>query len=286
MFWLVTALSVHVAPHPELGRVHWLKDFEGARQRARSSGKPLLVLFDEVPGCATVRGFGADVLADAEVVELIESRFVPVVVLNNVGGSDRALLEAFGEPAFNNPVVRIVDAERRALAPRFEGPYTKAAFTAFLQSSPSPISLEMLTTSVHCFWECEARLGRIDAVRASRVGFVAGEEVVEVLFDPRRLSRQALLREAVRLDCAKRVFTRSEAEQREAAQVVGDAAVLTDQALSPSARDTKFYVKQAKCDVAGLTPLEATRLNAALRFGEPEGAQRSCKAKPEASVAR
>lgn len=34
----------------ELGRVPWLRDYATGLQTARASTKPLLVLFDEVPG--------------------------------------------------------------------------------------------------------------------------------------------------------------------------------------------------------------------------------------------
>jgi hypothetical protein len=34
----------------ELGLVHWRRGFDEAAAEARAAGKPLLVLFDEVPG--------------------------------------------------------------------------------------------------------------------------------------------------------------------------------------------------------------------------------------------
>ncbi len=34
----------------ELGEVHWLRGFEKALEKAKRSDKPLLVLFQEVPG--------------------------------------------------------------------------------------------------------------------------------------------------------------------------------------------------------------------------------------------
>ena len=35
---------------PELGMVHWSRDLDASLARARKSGKPVLVLFQEVPG--------------------------------------------------------------------------------------------------------------------------------------------------------------------------------------------------------------------------------------------
>jgi hypothetical protein len=34
----------------ELGRVKWHRDFEAAARQARETGKPILLLFQEVPG--------------------------------------------------------------------------------------------------------------------------------------------------------------------------------------------------------------------------------------------
>ena len=34
----------------ELGQVHWLRGFEKALEKAKKNDKPLLVLFQEVPG--------------------------------------------------------------------------------------------------------------------------------------------------------------------------------------------------------------------------------------------
>ena len=63
--------------------------------------------------------------------DLIELEFVPCVV-NNRGdrgglGENDATLELFGEPRLNNPVVRIVDGEGRALVPRLSGQWTPEA---------------------------------------------------------------------------------------------------------------------------------------------------------------
>ncbi|MDP3235078.1 MAG: thioredoxin family protein [Myxococcales bacterium] len=278
------ALALSAAPaHPELGRVAWLRDFDAAVMQAKVTKRPLLVLFDEVPGCETVRGFGRDVLSDSEVVSLVEQHFVAVAVFNNIGGADRKVLEAFGEPTWNNPVVRILDAELKPLAPRFSGPYAREPFLNLLRAAAglTATPLQTLTMSAHCFWECEARLGRLPAVKSSRVGFLEGAEVVEVVFDSSVLSREALWREASTLECATRVFTRSDAEQAAASQIVGARAFRTDAPLEPSAKDTKFYLKQAGRSEAGLTPTELTRMNAALRFGESaEAARASCQTKP------
>ena len=47
----MAALEASEAERPvELGAIDWLRDFDGALEQARKSGKPMLVLFQEVPG--------------------------------------------------------------------------------------------------------------------------------------------------------------------------------------------------------------------------------------------
>lgn len=261
---MLVALSLVLAAQPpELGKVPWERSFDVAVERARTSGKPLLVLFDEVPGCSTVLGFGESVLSDAEVVERITRDFVPVAVFNNVGGADAKVLASFNEPSWNNPVVRVVDAERRPLAPRFDGPYTKQAFLAVLAGAKP--QLEKATLSAACFWECEAKLGSLEAVRASRVGFLQGEEVVEVEFDPNLASRESFLAAARQLDCGERVYTRSADEQRMTSRVQGVKAIQTSEALRLSEKDTKYFLKASRREKANLSELERVRLNAKAR---------------------
>jgi len=37
-------------PAPELGSVNWQRDLNAAKQTSAESGKPLMLLFQEVPG--------------------------------------------------------------------------------------------------------------------------------------------------------------------------------------------------------------------------------------------
>lgn len=267
--------------HPELGRVSWSRDFEAARAQSRKTGRPMLVLFDEVPGCATVRGFGS-VLSNPALVARLERDFVPVAIFNNVGGEDRRVLEQFGEPSWNNPVVRVMNAELQPLAPRFSGPYTIDTFEKVLDGVvPAPArSVETLLVSAPCFWECEAQLGRLPAVRASRAGFIGGEEVVEVEFDRLVTSREAMIGEADRLQCATHVFAQSAAELTLARSIVGARAVSRKEPFRVSEKDTKYYLRQSPRAKEALSPLEQVRINAALRFGDdPEQARASCRTK-------
>ena len=65
--------------HRELGDVAWLRDYDYATALAAAHGKPVLLLFQKVPGCATCVHFGQDVLTHPLMVELIAERFVDLI---------------------------------------------------------------------------------------------------------------------------------------------------------------------------------------------------------------
>ncbi len=114
----------------ELGNVGWERSLDAGLAEAARSGRPVFLLFQEVPGCATCVGFGETVLSDPLMVEAIETEFVPVAIYNNRPGDDARVLKRFGEPPFNNPVVRFVDAEGRDLVPREPRVWSKRGIAA------------------------------------------------------------------------------------------------------------------------------------------------------------
>ena len=115
-----------VLPDPiELGAVRWRRSLEEGIRLAQASGQPILILFQEVPGCGTCRKYGDGPLSHPMIVEAIVDLFVPVAILNSRDGSDRMTLEAIGEAPRKNPVVRIINTNRKELAPRLSGDYTK-----------------------------------------------------------------------------------------------------------------------------------------------------------------
>ena len=56
----------------EVGKVAWGRDFDRASALAKTSGKPVLVLFQEVPGCKGCEKFGREVMSDPGIVKAIE----------------------------------------------------------------------------------------------------------------------------------------------------------------------------------------------------------------------
>lgn len=268
----------------ELGQVKWERDWDAAVARSRETGRPLLVLFDEVPGCHTCVSYGDSVLSHPLIVDAVESLFIPVAVYNNVDGADRKVLQSFGEPEWNNPVVRIMDHERRALTERLNGDYTvqglAAAMSVSLHEPPAYLALlareglprgevpERATFAMHCFWEGEAKLGAIDGVTGTTVGFLDGNEVVEVEFDPAQVSYMHLLQEAVRMQCAHRVYTRTEEQQDRAAPLLGERAVRTDDAIRRSTKDELYRLRHSTWQHVPMTRLQAMRINASIDSGK------------------
>lgn len=270
----------------ELGAVRWGRDYDAAVARSRASGRPVFLLFQEVPGCRTCVGFGESVLSHPLLVDAIEHEFVPLAILNNRGGDDREVLERFGEPAWNDPVVRFVDAEGRDLVPRAEGVWStggiatrmRAALEAARRSVPAYLEIAAAETSVqrvgravlqtHCFWEGEGCLGALPGVVATEAAWLGGFEVVSVRFDPAVVGYADLLRAAHAAGCASAVFARDAGELETARSIYPDAARLAPQApRAARAADQKRYLSATPLASLELTPLQQARVNAALANG-------------------
>jgi hypothetical protein len=109
----------------EVGDVRWGRDFDAALANSARTGKPVLVLFQEIPGCSGVKKFGRDVLTNPSLVKAMENEFIPVLVYNNrKGGMDEKLLKRFKEPSWNYQVIRFLDAEGYDIIPRKERVWT------------------------------------------------------------------------------------------------------------------------------------------------------------------
>lgn len=233
------------------------------------------MLFNEVPGCGNVLGYAQDVLSNPLVVDAIERHFVPVLVQNNTTGDDDARARArFGEPAWNNPVARIVDVDGHDLVPRVTHDrgalglaeamaaalYTSSSPRSSSSSSPSS-SLSLLleeqrglahsaeaTFGMSCFWEGEAALGAAAGVLETTPGFAAGE-AVRVRYDRRRFDPAAL---PVTLRPVTAPFTPS-----------------STRSDHKHALPSSWTARLGDLD---LTPLQATRANALAARGEDPAA--------------
>ena len=268
--------------HVELGDVHWLRNFERGQARSGSTGKPMFVLFQEIPGCQTCQDYGDKPLSHPLVVEAIEDLFVPVAVFNNREGTDAVILKRFQEPSWNNPVVRYLNADASDIIRRQDGVWTIAGtvdrmiqalnsadkevpdFLHLIQ--PTTGDLETAEFAMSCYWEGESRLGSLDGVISTRSGWRDGLEVVQVTFSPSQISYEKLLESAQSFDCASKVFAHTDEQLKIARAAVGEKAVRASGAMRDAkASDQKYYLSQTLYRHLPLTSAQATKINAIVK---------------------
>lgn len=248
--------------HEELGAVNWLRNFDEATNKAKKENKAVLILFQEVPGCATCRNYGHNVLSNPLMVEAIENEFIPLVIFNNKGGSDKAVLDKYNEPSWNNPVVRIVDANGKDIIKRVAADYSAkglhGAITNALQAQnkniPAYINIlgnELNTDKsmgeayykMYCFWSGEKHLGANPAVLTTKAGFINGSEVVKVAYDKNKISQADLDSYAASANCS----------------------ALPDKGNYRLANnDVHYYLQHSNYKYLPLTELQKTKINSAL----------------------
>ncbi len=266
----------------ELGRVPWLRSLEEARTLSRKNSKPILILFQEIPGCQTCRSYGTDVLSHPLLVETISDYFIPLAIHNNKPGEDKRVLDLFREPSWNNPVVRIVDADLLPVTDRISGNYSKHGLLTHINAAiiktgkriPAWLQLleeefladlkgtEKTYIGMYCFWSGEKNYGQIDGVVSTRAGFMGGSEVVEVEYRPDRISREQLIRRGKETGNADRIFV---ADEDPKIQVGGMET--RKQGTFREDPETKYYIYKSPYRHLPMTRLQAARVNAALGEG-------------------
>jgi Thioredoxin-like len=287
MILLLVFLAQAKAQQVELGKINWIRDFEQGLAKAKKEQKPVFLLFQEVPGCSTCQRYGQQVLSHPLIVEAIETLFVPVAIHNNKGGKDAEVLKYYNEPTWNNPVVRIVDAQRKNVVDRISGNYSPQivvqSMVAALNKSGKvvPPYLEILNEemtshylgtktaylSMYCFWTGEKELGKLHGVVKTEAGFMNGREVVALEYNPRLLSYEDLLKAGSQVKCADAAYTDETTEQAKAEKILGKGR---SKAKSAYRRDpeTKYYLYQSAYRAVPMTDLQATRANSLLARGQ------------------
>jgi hypothetical protein len=187
----------------ELGGVSWLRDLDVATEISKKSKKPILLFFQEIPGCSTCVNYGKDVLSHPLMVEVIENEFVPVLIHNNRSGYDEKVLKMFNEPPWNNPVSYFLNEKLESIIPKLENNYSPfslyAKITNTLQSLKKEVPLyfhllkkdlaiqyKQTITAMYetpCFWSGETTFAQHKAVYSTLPGFVGSKEVVQIEFD-------------------------------------------------------------------------------------------------------
>ena len=290
--WFAGPSPITVASTPdtnpeELGTVQWIRDFDQGIAEARKQDKPIFILFQEVPGCLTCRNYGKQVLSHPLVAEAIESLFIPVAIYNNKGGADAKVLSYYKEPSWNNPVVRIVDANKRNIVPRIGGDYSslgvvQSMILALIQDEkevPAWLTLlekelkaqktgtEKATFSMYCFWTGEKKLGQVEGVVKTRPGFMNGTEVVTVEYDPEIISYETLIKESQEQSIADRIYTENDAQKSIAGKIMGNSRI-SDRNKFRLDREPKYYLSKTIFQYLPMTELQATKVNSSIGEGK------------------
>lgn len=264
----------------ELGKVNWHRDYQKALKLAEKEQKPVLILFQEVPGCSTCRNYGNNVLSHPLIVEAIETLFVPLAIYNNKGGADAKVLKAYKEPTWNNPVVRIVNDKEYELVPRLGNNYSAQGLVnnmlkaldynnqvapAYLEILGEELSatkkgIETATVAMSCYWSGEGKLGQIDGIVGTQAGFMGGKEVVKIAYNPEILPYDDLIQKAQKSQCANHVYTENKVQQNAAQSILSSNKVSSKKQFR-LAHDPKYYLSRTHYQYVPMTPLQATRAN-------------------------
>lgn len=268
-----------------LGKVHWERNYDQALNRAKTENKPLLLLFQEVPGCQGCVQFGQETLSHPLLVEAMEELFVPLAIFNNRGGHDAEILKRYKEPAWNFQVIRYLDHKGVDLIPRKDKVWTVeetakrmvTALKAFGREAPRYLkSLSFRSDgpdsktgafAMYCFWEGEAKLGALPAVRRTEAGWIEGHEVVQVVYDGTKTTWPQLLRAARNLGCAQNAYPPAKEKPSNAA-ASSMSSFQESGYRRASASDQKHVLRASPLKNLALTAVQQTKINAALAKGD------------------
>jgi hypothetical protein len=92
-------------------------------------------------------------------------------------------------------------------------------------------------------------------------GWIGKTEVVEVTFDPSVISYEKLVRHASKRKCVSPVFTRDDAQQKTAAQIVGNGAKRNNDNVR-GVKDNKYQLSRTALRHVPMSAIQATRINA------------------------
>jgi len=264
----------------ELGLVDWYRSYPDALAKAKAIGKPIFILFQEVPGCSTCKNYGNNLLTHPHIVEAIETYFVPLAIHNNKGGDDGEILRKFGEPSWNNPVARIINSKsEKDITPRLNGRYDMESLVSTIKNGilasnnlvPEYLNLlyeehsakDVREThfAMYCFWSGEKNLGKLDGVIATKAGFMNGAEVVKIKYDAKKLEEEKLIAFAANKQCADGVFSN---DQREISAAKKLKINTKKKGVFRPDKEPKYYTFNSEYKYLPMTSLQALKVNTAL----------------------
>jgi hypothetical protein len=240
---------------PDLAR--WVVDFDEALLLSAERSRPVLALYREPAG----------ITDQPLMAEAVEDLFVPLVLPAGNGGC------------------RVFDAAGLDLIPPEETVETPGQLAALMVraletdggEAPGWLRLvaeelgdaerRMMTLTMYCYWEGEAKLGNLDGVLATRSGYMGEDEVVEVVYDADRLGFDELVGKAKELDCDDRFYVHTAADYDRARELVGrKAAPAPERAEAIEFTEVKYALRRTPMGRLPLTPLQGTKMNADIRF--------------------
>ncbi|MBK9109434.1 MAG: thioredoxin family protein [Saprospiraceae bacterium] len=277
LLWLNVCGCFLLADPPELGKVKWLRDLEEAQQRSIQTNKAIFILFQEVPGCMTCKNYGSNVLSHPLVVEAIETYFVPLCIYNNKSGKDASSLAKFGEPAWNNPVIRIVDHQFQDVVKRLSGNYSVFGITsqinAFLikkgivipeylrlleeEAKANETGKETIYMQMYCFWSGEKLYAKLKGIVSTNAGYMQGNEVVEIEYDPRMIHPDEIIRYGKKHQIADKIYLKTQ-------QKISEQILISEATIFKPDAQNKYYLYHTDYKYIPMMPIQATRSNSLL----------------------
>lgn len=280
---LLTALGSCENQQIEIGTITWERNYEKAVEKSKESGKPIFLLFQEVPGCQGCQDFGKDVLSNPLIKKSVEEAFIPLMIRNNASsGHDQEILKKFREPAWNYQVIRFLTPDGEDIIPRKDKVWTAKALSERMiqalkkekKKIPPALDLvhlesdtehhEVAAFAMYCFWTGEAELGRINGVLSTEAGWLDGREVTLVKFHVKTLPLSTLVTEAKKVDCAQAVYLPSSTTAP--AETKGLRVGVLDNSYRPAKEsDQKKQLTGTKIKPSQYTPAQLTKINAFIR---------------------
>lgn len=196
----------------ELGKVSWYRSYEHALALSKEKSKPILLFFQEIPGCSTCVNYGREVLSHPVMVEIIENEFIPLAIYNNKLGPDEEVLRLYNEPSWNNPVAHFIDENGTDIVKKLNNNYlplsilnkiidtlgkTKGTVPKYIIAFKNELLIkygETITTiyETPCFWSGETTFAQKAGVYSTLPGFIGAREVVKIEYDPKIVTKEQL----------------------------------------------------------------------------------------------